>query len=54
MLARVIQSQLYNVSPADPLTLGAVVLVLAVRALLASSIPARRAASTHPGLALRE
>jgi predicted permease len=52
-LGRVVQSLLYGVSPADPLILISVaVLVLAV-ALLASYVPARRAAVADPMMTLR-
>ena len=44
---------LYDVSPTDPLTLGGTCVVLLAVALLASWIPARRAAAVHPGAALR-
>jgi putative ABC transport system permease protein len=44
---------LYDVSPTDPLTLGGTCVVLLAVALLASWIPARRAAGVDPGTALR-
>jgi predicted permease len=47
------RAALYGVSPADPIILGAVVLALAVTALLASALPARRAARVDPVEALR-
>jgi predicted permease len=53
-LGRVIQSQLYAVSPFDPITLGAVVAVLIGCAAAASFLPARRAAAMDPATALRE
>jgi len=52
-LARVLQSQIYDVSAADPLTFTAVgVMVLGV-ALLACYLPARRATKANPMVALR-
>jgi putative ABC transport system permease protein len=53
-LGRVISTQLYNVQLLDPVTLGAVMIALAGSALLASWLPARRAASLDPGSVLRE
>jgi ABC-type antimicrobial peptide transport system permease subunit len=50
---RFIQSMLFGISPADPLTYGAVALLLIVVALLASLLPARRAAQVEPMAALR-
>jgi ABC-type antimicrobial peptide transport system permease subunit len=44
---------LYDVSPTDPLTLGAVTLLLLGVALVACWLPARRAAGIEPGEALR-
>jgi hypothetical protein len=52
-LTRVLSSFLYDVTPTDPLTLACVSLVLAGVALLASYIPARRAARIDPMAALR-
>jgi len=52
-LTRVISSLLYNISPTDPLTFVCVSLLLAGVALLASYIPARRAAKVDPMVALR-
>ncbi|WP_158945814.1 ABC transporter permease [Granulicella sp. S190] len=53
LLGRLLQSQLFGVSTADPITLFAVVLLIAVVALLAAVIPARRASSVDPTTALR-
>jgi ABC-type lipoprotein release transport system permease subunit len=49
----VLKSFLYEVTPADPLTFAAVSLLLAIVALLACYIPARRAAAVDPLVALR-
>jgi predicted permease len=51
--ARLIASQLYQVKSWDPLVLSGSVIALALCALLASVIPARRAASINPVTALR-
>jgi len=53
-LGRLLSSQLFGVTVFDPVTLGAVVTVLVGSALLASYIPARRAAGVDPLVALRE
>jgi len=49
---RVLASQLFNVSPTDPLTIVVATGVLASVALLASALPARRAARIDPTRAL--
>ncbi len=53
-LTRVLKSLLYGVTPFDPVTLSAVALLLSTIALLACWLPARRAASVNPLVALRE
>jgi predicted permease len=53
MLARVLRSMMYDVSPADPLTFVSVVFMVIVIALLACYLPARRAARANPMTALR-
>jgi putative ABC transport system permease protein len=53
-LGRLLRSQLFGVSVVDPVTLVAVVGVLAASAAVASWLPARRAASVDPASALRE
>ena len=50
---RVIASQLWNVSPTDPLTLGAVIAVVAGAGLVASYVPARRATHVDPIVVLK-
>ena len=50
---RWISTLLFAVSPRDPAVFGGVTLVLALTALLASLIPAMRAARVDPNLALR-
>ena len=50
---RLIAAQLYQVKGWDPLVLAGSIAALAVSALLASIIPARRAASINPVNALR-
>ena len=52
-LARVVSSQLFNVSPADPAALSAAVTLIALVATAAAALPARRAASVEPTEALR-
>jgi putative ABC transport system permease protein len=51
--SRVLQSQLYQVGPGDPLVFFAVALMLAGAALLACYLPARRAAKVDPMVSLR-
>jgi putative ABC transport system permease protein len=50
---RLMQSLLFEVTPAEPRVLGAVVLVLAIVASAASYLPARRAARVDPMVVLR-
>ncbi len=50
---RVMASQLFGVTPHDPLVLAITTAVLATAAFVAAIIPARRAAKTEPMLALR-
>ena len=53
LAARAMRTVLYEISPADPLALTVAILVLAATAGVACFIPARRAASVSPIVALR-
>jgi putative ABC transport system permease protein len=53
VVSRALQSQLYGVTSSDPLTYGAVAALIAAVAALASLLPALRAASVAPSIALR-
>jgi predicted permease len=53
LLSKLIAKMLYGVQPADPVTFGGVAVVLALAALLAVCIPARRATRIDPMVALR-
>lgn len=52
-VARVLQSMMYDTKPNDPLTYIVVVGLLAVVAVAASYVPARRATRIDPSEALR-
>jgi ABC-type antimicrobial peptide transport system permease subunit len=53
LLGRLLRSQLFGVSTSDPFTLGGVVLLIAVVALVAAVLPAHRASAVDPTTALR-
>jgi predicted permease len=53
LLGRYVESQVYGVSPHDVITLAVSVVALAVIAMLAGFVPARRAATVDPIRALR-
>jgi predicted permease len=50
---RILKSQLYQLSPLDPLAIGLAVAIIAVMTVLAAWLPARRAAQVDPMVALR-
>ena len=52
-VTRLIASQLWGVSPNDPVTLGGVILVVVMAGLAACYFPARRATRVDPMVALR-
>jgi len=52
-LTRSLASQLWHVSPGDPMTFAAVIILLFAVGLGASFWPARRAANVDPAIALR-
>ena len=53
LASRALRSQLYNVSPADPLVIASGVLLVAIVVILSALLPARRAARVEPMQALR-
>jgi predicted permease len=53
VLRRVLASQLFGISPTDPLTLAGVAAILTLAAAAACYLPARRAAAIAPAVALR-
>jgi ABC-type antimicrobial peptide transport system permease subunit len=53
MLGRLVESQLFEVKPTDPVTIGVAALVLCCTALGAAFIPARRASAVNAADALR-
>jgi ABC-type antimicrobial peptide transport system permease subunit len=52
-LSRIVQSQLFALSAHDPIALAGAAAVLALVALVAGYLPARRATRVDPMLALR-
>ena len=54
VLTRLLQSQLFNVKPSDPMTIASVAAVIAAVALAACYIPASRATRVDPMVVLRD
>lgn len=52
-IARILRSLLFGISPADPITYGAVLLLFAATAAAALVVPVRRALKVDPQQALR-
>jgi putative ABC transport system permease protein len=52
--SRLLQGMLYAVTPTDPVTYAAIILLVLLVAVIASAGPALRAASTDPATVLRE
>jgi putative ABC transport system permease protein len=52
-LSRLLRSQLFGVSPVDPITIACAVLLIATVALIAGLVPAHRATTVNPNEALR-
>ena len=51
--ARLVSSMLYGVDPIDPLSIAVTVILIGLTSMLASYIPAHRAAKVDPMEALR-
>ena len=51
--ARLLRSMLFNLTPGDPLTFLAALLIISLVTLIAAAVPARRASSVDPIVALR-
>jgi putative ABC transport system permease protein len=52
-VGQLLRSQLFGISPRDPLTFGAIATLLVTVAFVASWLPARRAARIDPLVALK-
>jgi ABC-type antimicrobial peptide transport system permease subunit len=53
LVTRLMSSLLFGVGTMDPLTFGAIAILLSVVALLANYVPAQRAARVDPMISLR-
>jgi ABC-type antimicrobial peptide transport system permease subunit len=51
--ARILRTLLFGVTPYDPVTIAAVILLLFLAGVVAGFVPARRASSVDPIVALR-
>ena len=54
LIGQTLQGTVYGVEPANPTTLAGVAVTLLLAALVACAVPARRAASIDPMVALRQ
>ena len=52
--SRLLASRLYEISPVEPVVYRSVTGLLVFTAILAGAVPARRAATVDPAIALRE
>jgi len=53
-IAKLLESSLFELAPADPVTMTASILTLLAVSLIAAFLPALRAAKTAPSAALRD
>ena len=53
-LRSIVHNEIYGVGASDPLVLGCVAVVLALAALIACVVPARRAMQVDPAIVLSE
>jgi ABC-type antimicrobial peptide transport system permease subunit len=53
-VARLLRTGLYDMSPTDPIVYASVIGLLVLTAMTAIAVPARRAATVSPVVALRE
>ena len=49
----IVKSQLYELSPLDPIAIGSAIVIIAIMTVLAAWLPARRASKVDPMVALR-
>ena len=53
LVSRMIAALLFNTAPSDPIAFGGMVVLIGIVALVAGYLPARRASSINPMVALR-